>query len=190
MTVFRSIVGRVLVCIVLPVAAASGQRLSSTFDASVQAWGATGARRYAHDGGFAAEVFGARRLRPSARGALIVGGAAALHGTIGSGDVCRIPAPPAPGEPVCLPDAPSFASLAALGGVEGTFGVIARLVGGPAAFHAGKRGTALGFQARADLATPRVRHLSLVVSARGTVIPNIEGDALRYVAFGLGVGIR
>src|SRR5690349_4659313 len=104
MTVFRSIAVRLSgLCIALPAASASGQRLSYTFDASAQGWGYDGKRRYAHDGGLAAEAVLARRVRQFSRGALLVGGAAAVHSVIGDSDVCRLTAPPTG---VCLPDAP------------------------------------------------------------------------------------
>jgi hypothetical protein len=186
----RSLIVRVVLCLVVPVLPVWGQRLSSTFDANAQGWGTTGDRRYSGDGGFAAEAVMARRVRPFSHGALLVGGAAALHGVL-KGDSCRLAAPPVPDEPLaCLPGAPSFALFSALGGVEGTRGLTARLVGGPAVFLAGARGTALGFQGRADVATPALFHLALVISARGAVVPNFEGGSMRFVAFGLGLGIR
>lgn len=192
MNMFRSIAVRLSVlCIALPAASASAQRLSSTFDVNGQGWGTTGKPRYAHDGGFAAEAVLARRVRQFSRGALLVGGAAAVHNVIGDSDVCRLAAPPAPDVPsVCLPDAPPFSSLTALAGVEGTFGFAARLLGGPTVFHAGARGTALGVQGRADLATPALFHLALVLSVRGAVIPSFEGGRVRFAAVGLGLAIR
>jgi hypothetical protein len=192
MIVFRSIaVCLSVLCIALPAASASGQRLASTFDVNLQGWNTTGDRPLTV--GIALEAVAARRLRPFSHGALVVGGAAALQGVIGDGEVCRVGPPPVPGDDplvVCQSAAPAFASFTALAGVEATRGLTARLLGGPAVFYAGTRGTALGAQGRVDVATPSLFHIALVISARGAVVPNFEGRCATFVALGLGLGIR
>jgi len=57
-------------------------------------------------------------------------------------------------------------------------------------FHAGARGTALGLQGHADIASPPIIHLSLVASARGALIPNFEGHLHAMTGFGIGVRIQ
>lgn len=186
MAMLRSLIVRVVLCLVVPVAPVWGQRLSSTLDVSTQIWsGAAERREFSEDVGVALEVAGVHRARVFSRGAYLVGGAAAAHGILS--EVCRVSGP---ASAQCFPDFPSFLSLTALAGVEGTFGVTARLLGGPAVFSAGERGTALGLQSRVDVATPPLLHLSLVASVRGAVIPNFEGRRHRFVALGLGLGIR
>ena len=188
---FRLLVVGVLCCLAMPFAVASAQRLSSpTFDLAAQLWGGRAKDRFfANDGGFALDAVVTSRARERSRLALVVGAGVAADGVAAFNDKCTIPVPPAVTR-VCTPDFPSFSSLTALGGVEGRYGLIARVLVGPAVFHSGGRGTAAGLQGRADLSTPALVHISLVVSARTAWIPNFEGHAHQTKAVGLGFRIH
>ncbi len=94
----------------------------------------------------------------------------------------------------CIPDHPEFSSSSLLAGWQtprperGSLRVLA----GPGVYRAGNRGfgSTLGWQARADIATPSIARVSLVGSARATVVPNAEGTRYRQRVLGLGIRIH
>jgi hypothetical protein len=180
MTMLRSLIVRVVLVMSLPVATASGQRLM--LDVGAQAWtGRANGHVFSNHGG--PSLDGVVAWRPTRDGAFIVGGGLAGHAIMS--EACYFP----PGTSGCASNFPSFSSFTAFAGLA-TSGAGARLLGGPGVFHAGERGTALGIQARTDLAATLAHHVAFVLSARGAVIPNFEGRVHRYGAFGLGIGIR
>ena len=188
---FQSLFFRAICCVAMHAGVASSQGLRSpTFDLGAQIWtgGAEGAL-FSHRGGFALDAIAAVRHKELSRGAVVVGTGVAIQSIPLVDDICVMSQPPTVGAG-CAPKFPSFTSLSILAGVEGRFGPTARVVGGPAVFHAGARGMAAGLQARADLSSPPLFHLSLVVSMRGGWIPNFEGREHRTGAAGVGLRIQ
>jgi hypothetical protein len=138
-----------------------------------------------HRGGLAASALFARRVRPVRPGALVAGLGATAQVVGPHGDDCLI----VPGGG-CAPDYPGIISLAALGGwvsSQGTRAVAVRVMAGPAVFHSGEGATALGGQARLDIATPTVLHVALVAWVQGSLIPRMRGETYRTGVLGIGV---
>jgi hypothetical protein len=110
---------------------------------------------------------------------------AGWQGALAGADDCLI----APGGG-CVGDFPMFFSIAAIGGVEvgRAHRATARLLAGPAYFREDEGEQTFGMQARFDAATPAILHVSLVASARASLLPNFRGD--RYALTTLGVGVR
>jgi hypothetical protein len=48
----------------------------------------------------------------------------------------------------------------------------------------------LGFQGRADVATPTLAHLALAASARRGVLPSLRDHRYEMTAFGIGLRIQ
>ena len=88
----------------------------------------------------------------------------------------------------CIPTVPGFLRIGALVGWENPSTTL-RAMGGPAYVSADGRG-AFGLQARLDGAAPVTRHFALVVSARGTMVPNYRGDAFQVYSLGFGIRLR
>jgi hypothetical protein len=120
-------------------------------------------------------------------GSLVVGLAAGVTGPLAK-DLDCVNGPN--GE--CIQDYPTFASVAALAGLQRSFGggFSARALAGPAVYYAAGGDRALGLQGRADVATPVFGHVAVVASVRGNVMPDYQGAPLRFAAFGLGLRIH
>lgn len=194
MNLFRLLVGRVLGCVVLPVAVASGQRITSpTFDLAAQAWkGGSSSRVFADDGGLALDAVATWRAREFGYGALLVGAGGAWQGRFMESDG-RCVHPPGGIGSVCTPDFPSLSSFNVLGGVEGTFGRSSptlRALAGPAVFFGQSHGAILGLEGRAVLSTPSIFHVALVFTARGAIIPRYDGEQHQMGALGMGLRIQ
>jgi hypothetical protein len=125
----------------------------------------------------------AMRLRAAGRGALLAGLSAGAPWAWSSTTVC-LPA----SNGGCIPTFPQFLKVGALVGWENPSTTL-RAMGGPAYVRAdGKQ--AFSLQGRVDGAAPISRHLALVASVRGTVVPNYRGDAFGVYALGVGIRMR
>ena len=91
----------------------------------------------------------------------------------------------------CVPDFPRIYTLGLFIGAEhvGRFGDV-RLMTGPTNFRASGGGSALGVQARLQLATPTFHRVQLVGSARGGFAWNLDRQDIRLGAVGIGLGLR
>ena len=98
----------------------------------------------------------------------------------------------------CTGEHPIFYSLGALLGWERSTPTMAmRVLAGPAVYHATADGyggdgsaTVLGVQLRGDLDLPWTTRTAFVFSARGALIPDLEGDAIGLGAIGMGIRLR
>lgn len=161
------------------------QRSALTLDASI-GWssGRTNGEYRDDRRGPAADVLLALRFRPVAAGALVAGVSASAQGVGATDDLC---VPASTGG--CIPTFPGFEMIGALVGWQNA-GATVRVMGGPAYVQADWRGWAVGWQGRLDGALPVARHVAVVGSARGTVVPSYRGDAFRLIAFGVGLRIH
>ncbi len=129
-------------------------------------------------------------IREWSSGTLLAG--VNFSGYLNNGSDLVCPIDPAGGG--CIPDHPEFSSSSLLAGWQtprperGSL----RVVAGPGVYRAANRGlgNTLGWQARADLATPSFARVSLVGSVRATVVPNAEGTRYRQRVLGLGIRIH
>lgn len=138
-------------------------------------------------GGFAVDALLGLRLGRALNGRGTAGLSAGWQGALAGADDC--PTVPSRG---CLGDYPRFFSTAVLAGVEigRAHGATTRLLVGPAYFLEEEGEKAFGMQARIDVSTPAVLHLSLVASGRASVLPNFRGDVYSLGSLGAGVRIR
>jgi len=92
----------------------------------------------------------------------------------------------------CIPEFPTFLSVAAVAGVQRQLGdgSSARVMAGPGFYAASDGDAALGVQARADVARRIFFRTALVASVRGDLLPSYQGETLRFAAFGLGFRIQ
>lgn len=130
------------------------------------------------------------RVYDSRRGSLLVGVNRANYLPHGNDATCPI----RPGTTLCVPDYPEFAATSLLVGWQSprpARGSL-RLLMGPGLYRADNRdiGNSLGLQARVDVASPTLWHVSLVTSARAWVVPNAEGTRYRQTMLGLGLRIH
>jgi hypothetical protein len=130
------------------------------------------------------------RALDSRRGSLLVGVNRASYLPHGNDATC----PVRPGTTRCVPDYPEFAATSLLVGWQSPRpqrGSL-RLLMGPGLYRADNRdiGNSLGLQARIDVASPALWHVSLVTSARAWVVPNAEGTRYRQMMLGLGLRIH
>ena len=183
----RSFVVRMFCCLALPFAVASGQRdLKPNLDLSAEVWGGSAKGRvFSHNAGFGGAALSSWRVRNLPHVTIIAGGGIDARKVITccGGDVCYINA----GAPGCAPDYPAFSSLTGHVGLEGKWAGTARLMLGPGVFYSAS-GTAAGLHGRADLATPSVGNVALVLSWRGAMLPRFQGR--RYEMQAMGIGIR
>ena len=187
MTLFRSLIARVLCCVAMPVAVVSAQGSSLlTLDIAAQTWtGRAQGEVFSSQGGLALDAVAALRVRTLSRGAVIVGVGAAAEGRFPHGDACYRYF-----EGSECKQYPSFSSLMLLGGLEGGVGATARALAGPAVFRSvsgSRRGDAVGLEGRVDLSTAPFIHVSFVLSASGAFIPNFHAHKYRTGAIGVGV---
>lgn len=101
----------------------------------------------------------------------------------------------------CLPDYPTFYSVAAFAGWQsapGDPGQGVRALLGPAVVWgteeqlgvANRRVAAAAFQARADYSIRLAAHASVVLWAQGMVVPRFRGTTFSTTALGIGVGLH
>lgn len=130
--------------------------------------------------------------RETARGALLVAVSGGVHAPWGNAMAC-----PAGGD--CTGEHPVFLSFGALAGWEqATSGPLSfRILAGPALYHASADSygdddavTTIGAQLRGDLAMQTTTRLALVLSARGTYLPDLDGETVGLGALGLGIRFR
>ena len=107
----------------------------------------------------------------------------AAYGVPAGGDVCHV----APNGG-CMPDHPAFAFVGALVGWESARSRLRVMGGAGSALGQWDTGS-LGLQARADAAFPLVRHVALVGSVRGLLVPD-HRDQGTYQLAAVGVGLR
>lgn len=146
-----------------------------------------GGPRVRNRGGFAADALLAVRTGRLVNRRGAVGLSAGWQGALAGADDC--PSVPSRG---CLDEYPMFFSTAALAGIEfgRAHGATARLLAGPAYFREDEGEEAFGIQARFDVSTPAVLHVSLVASMRASVLPNFRGDVYSLSTLGVGVRVR
>lgn len=90
----------------------------------------------------------------------------------------------------CVPGMPRFGYVALLTGLDahGRAGGI-DVMAGPALLMASSA-TRIGAQARVDLTSPSVLHLSIVASPRLLLVPNLAGATLTLRSFSIGLRLR
>ena len=94
--------------------------------------------------------------------------------------------------PTCLPSFPNLTSVALLGGVSHAAplaGSVA-VMGGAGTYFVEGGGTAFGFQGRIDAGSGIRAHTAIVLSLRGSLLPNLQGSAFTTVEAGLGFRIQ
>jgi len=159
--------------------------LKPSLDLSVEAWGGRAdGQVFNGNGGFALVAMSSLRIRTLPRGAVIVGAGVGAQSVFGDA-LCLFPA----GSTSCAPDYPDFSWLMAHVGVERTWGATVRVLAGPAVFRSEKTRTVAGLQGRADVATPALAHLALLLSARGAILPRFQGRRHEMLAFGIGIRV-
>ncbi len=168
----------------LPLNAAAQQTRAVSFDANfgVETVRTSGEYRAPHRGS-AVDALLAIRLQGAGHGALLAGLSAGTPWGWTSTSICILAS-----NGGCIPTFPQFLKVGALVGWENP-GATLRAMGGPAYVVAEGR-QAFGLQGRVDGAAPISRHLALVGSVRGTVVPNYRGDAFEVYALGVGIRIR
>jgi hypothetical protein len=146
-----------------------------------------GGGTFSERGGPALDLVLSVPVRREWAGSVVAGLTAGLNGPLGMDLDCPVGAW---GE--CIPAFPTFASVAAVAGVQRQMagGTVARVLAGPAFYHAVDGDAAAGLQARVDAARPILPHTSLVASVRGDMLPRYQGERLNFAAFGLGLRIH
>lgn len=173
-----------VLALALPLDAPAQQTRAASFDANfgVETVLASGEYRAPHRGS-AVDGLLAMRLQGAGRGALLAGLSAGTPWAWTSTSICL---PASTGG--CIPTFPQFLKVGALLGWENA-GATLRAMSGPAYVRADGN-QAFGLQGRVDGAAPISRHLALVASVRGTMIPNYRGDTFGVYALGVGIRLR
>jgi hypothetical protein len=162
-----------------------------SIEASVAKSGGHGGNpRAMHANGGVADIGVTLGLREGSAGTLLAAATYGLHLDNGKDATCPVD----PVTMACVPDYPEFSGPSFLAGWQtprperGSL----RLLAGPGLYRANNRdiGNTLGWLARLDIASPTLMGISLVGSARATVVPNAEGTRYRQTAFGLGLRIH
>jgi hypothetical protein len=163
---------------------ASAQRAPLwSLDASLGAAGSF-TKGYVYDdaiAGISADLTFAIRLRNIP---LVVAANATANGPLAGSDVCYFS--PRGG---CMPRHPEFAFLGYLAGWESA-GARIRVLGGPAYGLGRWERPAFALQSRVDVALPIIRHLAVIGSLRGTLVPNYDHASYRLLAAGIGFRLR
>jgi len=96
------------------------------------------------------------------------------------------------GNPGCLPSFPNLTAVSLLGGVShaAPWASSVAVMGGAGAYFVEGGSSAFGFQGRVDLGSGVRAHTALVVSLRGMLLPNLQGNAFTTVEAGLGFRIQ
>ena len=134
---------------------------------------------------FADAMIGVRRGVRDGHG-MLFGASLGVQGPMAGDDMCN----PVPNDP-CPSDFPSFYSVGGLLGWEGAFARDAtlRLLAGPAYLWASE-GRGIGATSRIDVSSPSIWHLALLLSLRGTVLPDVDGATLGLWSLGAGIRVR
>jgi hypothetical protein len=147
-----------------------------------------GGGSFAERGGPALDGIVALPLGRTRSGTLVAGVTAGISGPLMMGDlICR-----AGPNNSCISNYPTFVTVGAVAGVQRAIGagLSARALAGPAYFQATDGDDTFGVQGRLDVAKPLIFHTALVASLRGSLLPNYQGETLRYATFGLGLRIQ
>ena len=133
------------------------------------------------------DVLLAKRLPARAWYRWLAGGFAGVAGTGSSELACRLLTL---SPPTCAPHLPGFRYAGALVGVEtGEGGGSVGLMLGPGIVRATTRESALGLQARFDVAA-RVGSISFVLALQNLLLPNFTGTTVNVQGIGVGIRIR
>jgi hypothetical protein len=167
-------------------AAAAAQGFGPSIDASAGVFAGDGGA-FLRRGGPAIDGVLAVPLGRAAGGTLVAGVTAGISGSMGGDLICE----PDP-HGACKADYPTFASVGAVAGVQRRLGsgLSARALAGPAYYQAVDGPDALGVQGRIDVAKPLFSRLALVGSLRAALLPEYEGESLRFAAVGVGLRIQ
>ena len=87
----------------------------------------------------------------------------------------------------CIPGEPSISMLAGLIGVEDPRGLF-RALAGPVHVYGGD--AAVAWQGRINIFSPPIKHLSVGIWVRGTLVPRYEASEFHLLAFGLAGRLR
>lgn len=122
-------------------------------------------------------------------GTLVVGAGLGSQGGLGSDLSCT-----PDGSGGCRRDFPSFRYVVALAGWEigaarGGRGASARFLAGPGHFVSDD-GSAIGLQARLELASPAPFGVAFVASARGSRLPRFNDESVTLGAVGVGLRLQ
>jgi hypothetical protein len=171
---------------VLAPAAAAQQSLPVSLDASLGLRIGSGGT-YVERTSVAADLLLGVNLGRSGAGTLVGAVTAGVQGAMARDLSCQL----GPGGE-CVPAFPVLLSAGAMVGVSrpSAWGFTTRALAGPAYFRGEEQSGALGLQGRLDVATPAILHTSLVVSFRGTLLPDFRGETLGTTSLGLGLRVH
>jgi hypothetical protein len=147
-----------------------------------------GGGTFAERGGPALDGIVALPLGLMRSGTLVAGVTGGISGPLMIGDlICR-----AGPDDTCISNYPTFVTVGAVAGVQRAIGagLSARAMAGPAYFQAADGDDTFGVQGRLDVAKPLIFRTALVASLRGSLLPDYQGETLRYATFGLGLRIQ
>lgn len=186
MMIKRTLALSALLTCVLALPAAGQQRFGPSVEATF-GLGTGGGGTFVERGGAAVDAVIALPLAQTSAGTFVAGMAWTGNGKMTSELVCVV----GPNDG-CIPEYPVFLSLGVLAGVQRPLGrsMSARLLAGPAYFQAVDGGDTFGAQGRVDVARPLAFRTAIVASVRGAVLPNYDGEMLRFASFGLGFRIQ
>jgi hypothetical protein len=168
-------------------AAAQQRRFGPSVEASVGA-SLGGGGLYTHRAGGAMDAVLTVPIASTSRSTVVLGVTGTANGPMAVDDICMV----GPGD-TCVEDYPTFMSLGVVGGVQRQLSTTlsSRLLAGPAYFQSVDGDDALGLQGRVDIArSTALPRVALVGSLRGSLLPNYEGETLRFAAVGLGLRIQ
>ena len=164
--------------------AAAAQRRALSFDVTVgQGHGFTSDEYQNDRRGGTLDLLLGLRLRPARAGALVAAITTGIQGPFMSSDICYLS--PRGG---CIAKLPSTTTTGVLAGWENSNATL-RALAGPAYVH-GRGAGAVAMHGRLDGALPVARHVALVGSVRGTLVPSFHGATLGLAGAGVGIRIR
>jgi hypothetical protein len=180
------------IAVVAASSAHAQDRPSVSFDATLGKGFAWTDGEYRGDrNGISIDALLALRFRPHAKGGVVAGVNAGVHGPWAAGtDAVCIPA----SKGGCLPEFPTFEMVGALAGWENASTTL-RAMAGAAYIQAGATDGwsdwSVAWQARLDGAFPTSGRLTVTGSLRGAYVPNYpRGDAFRLLSLAVGLRIR
>ena len=192
-----SIVAAVAAAVLLKTSAVSGQQPGAmSFDVTLGGGAGFGGGEVHERGGVALDGILGLRFVTADRHVFLAAIGAGFQGVPVSSDVCYVGT-----RGQCLDDFPALATVGLFAGWEhpSDWGVSREptlsLLAGPAYVHLdryviSRRASALGLQARADVASRPAGPVAAVLSVRGTVVPRVSGRTLGALALGVGIGFR